>query len=216
MRLVIAAEVAGVNAVAGPIVAAAVVYDVKVPEPAFAYTDVRGTPRSARIADVPIHLQAQVTDYIKRRALSWATAIARATEVSEKGGRVAALDAMGFAVARAVERALHQRTSDLEGIERHEIVIHVNGADRLPENLVPGIHHSLRSEDWRLSAASLLAKRTHLEAMDRLSELYPAFGFDKNQGRLTNDHKAALIRRGPCPEHRTASNVVRLAARRKK
>lgn len=53
-----------------------------------------------------------------------------------------------------------------------------------------------------ISAASVVAKvyRDHL--MDELERRYPGYGFATHKGYGTREHKEALRRLGPCPEHR--------------
>ena len=40
---------------------------------------------------------------------------------------------------------------------------------------------------------------------DRIMQIcisYPNYGFDMNKGYATREHRLALVRCGPCPEHR--------------
>ena len=53
-----------------------------------------------------------------------------------------------------------------------------------------------------VSAASVIAKVARDEAMRRLHETYPVYGFDKHKGYGTKAHYAALMEHGQCPEHR--------------
>lgn len=53
-----------------------------------------------------------------------------------------------------------------------------------------------------IASASIVAKVTRDKLMDRLHERYPSFGFDHNRGYGSADHFEALSRLGPSPFHR--------------
>jgi ribonuclease HII len=53
-----------------------------------------------------------------------------------------------------------------------------------------------------VGAASIVAKVTRDRIMRRLHRRYPAFGFDHNKGYGTPEHLEALERLGPTPVHR--------------
>lgn len=59
-----------------------------------------------------------------------------------------------------------------------------------------------------VAAASIVAKVTRDRIMDRLHGRYPEFGFDSNRGYGTADHFEALDRLGPCPVHRLSFSGV--------
>ncbi|HJR97770.1 MAG TPA: ribonuclease HII [Actinomycetota bacterium] len=53
-----------------------------------------------------------------------------------------------------------------------------------------------------IAAASIMAKVTRDRIMRRLHKRYPAFGFDHNKGYGTREHLEALMHHGPTPVHR--------------
>lgn len=53
-----------------------------------------------------------------------------------------------------------------------------------------------------IAAASILAKVTRDKIMAGLHRQYPAYGFERNMGYGTEEHRRALSRYGPCPAHR--------------
>lgn len=59
-----------------------------------------------------------------------------------------------------------------------------------------------------ISAASILAKVTRDRIMRHLHLLYPAYGFDEHKGYGTGRHLDALRRWGPCPLHRRSFTPV--------
>ena len=77
----------------------------------------------------------------------------------------------------------------------------VDGVDPIPgvkckcvigaDDLIPSV-----------SAASVLAKVIHDGIMRYYSEKWPQYGFERNQGYLTREHRAALDRYGITPIHR--------------
>ena len=61
-----------------------------------------------------------------------------------------------------------------------------------------------------IAAASIVAKVVRDRIMLRLAARYPAFGWRENAGYGTPSHRAALHRVGPCRHHRMAFGTVRL------
>lgn len=53
-----------------------------------------------------------------------------------------------------------------------------------------------------VSLASIIAKVTRDELMDRLAIHHPGYGFARHKGYGTPEHMEALVRLGPCPIHR--------------
>ncbi len=53
-----------------------------------------------------------------------------------------------------------------------------------------------------IAAASIMAKVTRDRMMIDYAELYPEYGFEKNKGYGSEEHRAALKKFGPCPIHR--------------
>jgi ribonuclease HII len=53
-----------------------------------------------------------------------------------------------------------------------------------------------------VAAASVVAKVLRDAAMRDLSGKYPGYGFERNRGYGTTEHRAALSERGPCRVHR--------------
>lgn len=61
-----------------------------------------------------------------------------------------------------------------------------------------------------IAAASIVAKVVRDRAMARLAARYPAYGWLANAGYGTAAHRAALRRVGPCRHHRAAFGTVRM------
>ena len=58
-----------------------------------------------------------------------------------------------------------------------------------------------------IAAASVLAKTHRDEYMLRLAEEYPAYGWDKNKGYPTREHRLAIREYGLTPYHRLSFNT---------
>jgi len=59
-----------------------------------------------------------------------------------------------------------------------------------------------------VAAASIIAKVTRDRIMDRMHRRYPAFGFDHNRGYGTPEHLEMLDSLGPTPIHRLSFSCV--------
>lgn len=60
-----------------------------------------------------------------------------------------------------------------------------------------------------IAAASIVAKVVRDRAMARLDQRYPGYGWGANAGYGTTAHRAALMRLGPTRHHRTGFGTVR-------
>ena len=60
-----------------------------------------------------------------------------------------------------------------------------------------------------IAAASIVAKVTRDRIMDELAALHPGYGWERNAGYGTAEHRAALLRLGPTPHHRQSFAPVR-------
>ena len=60
-----------------------------------------------------------------------------------------------------------------------------------------------------IAAASIIAKVTRDRMMTEYSAEYPQYNFHKHKGYGTKEHRAALLRFGPCPLHRKSFAPVR-------
>lgn len=53
-----------------------------------------------------------------------------------------------------------------------------------------------------IAAASILAKVSRDMFCKDMDRFYPGYGFERNKGYATKEHKAAILKLGPCPVHR--------------
>ena len=136
-------------------VAVAVVYSISVGAPRFQYEDQRGNKREATLQDfsrLPDWSQDAVIQYLQKKCLSRSV-----VQLKDRNRK----DAMGLAVARALERLFHCRPDIAQGLERHHVKVLVSGREEVPEEFTgraPQTLVSKRDKDWRIGAARVLAR----------------------------------------------------------
>ena len=84
--------------------------------------------------------------------------------------------------------------------------------DGLPVLDLPIPHQSLVKGERRsvsIAAASIIAKVTRDRMMVAMHERYPVYGFDRHKGYPTPSHIRVLEEHGPCAEHRRSFGPVR-------
>jgi ribonuclease HII len=77
--------------------------------------------------------------------------------------------------------------------------------DGLPLRHFPYPHQGVVSGDCRslaIAMASIIAKVTRDRMMDELDKLHPGYGFAQHKGYGTEEHRAAILRLGRCGAHR--------------
>jgi len=217
--LIVAVDVTGVNAAAGPITAGAVIYPVNAVEPAF---KIPGNPSPVYFLSTPDRIPAgyrvPVRDYVLKSAHCRASTNVEAWRVSSYGVKLASAEAMALAVARVVERHIHH--SDDPHAMRDQMragLVHVymRQATKLPEHLVhPMLRQFTSMEDWRVGAAKVYARVAHAQEMERIADIHPAYGFHENHGRMSPGHERALRRNGVTTFHRPNHPAVRRVLQR--
>jgi ribonuclease HII len=174
---------AGRGPLAGPVVAAAVVFSGDVCIPGLADSKVLRPAARARL--VPI---------IREAALGVGLGVAAPEEID----RLNILRASLFAMVRAIEDLSFQPDFLL-----------VDGVHPVP---LPIPQRTLIRGDaisTAVSAASVLAKEHRDSLMRELAQVYPGYGFDEHKGYATLTHIDALRRLGPTPAHRASFRGVR-------
>ncbi len=141
----------------------------------------------------------------------WAVASASPAEIDEMN----ILRATHLAMRRAVDEvsaALKLTRAESERFDPDVAHLHVL-VDGLPVTTLPTATNVVKGDAKSLliAAASILAKTARDADCVRLERLYPGYGFLKHKGYPTKDHLAALMRLGPCSEHRRSFAPVREA-----
>lgn len=173
----------GVGPMAGPVVAAAVVFPPDV-EPF-------GVDDSKRL---DARRREELARQIQERAVGIGIGAAEAQEID----RVNIYQAGLLAMRRALE-ALPDPPQRVLTDARH-----INGLD-IPQ-------HPVRKGDLRvfsIAAASIIAKTSRDTLMCNLSERYPGYGFEQHKGYCTAAHRQAVQRLGPCELHRRSYAFIR-------
>ncbi len=167
----------GRGPIAGPVVAAAVVFPP-------GYRPIRGLRDSKLLSALQ---RARLVVEICRKAHAWAVGAASVREIERLNIRCAS----ALAMRRAIER--------LGCLPDHLLI----DGTKLPE--LGADHEPLVKGDARchtIAAASVLAKECRDHLMKMLAARYPSFGWEENKGYATAGHLAALDRHGPTRHHR--------------
>ena len=72
-------------------------------------------------------------------------------------------------------------------------------------------HHCIVKGDGKyasIAAASILAKTYRDEIMNKLHAEFPEYGWKKNKGYPTTDHRSAIAEHGPSPHHRMTFRLL--------
>ena len=174
---------AGRGCLAGPVVAAAVILDPNNP--------IVGLDDSKKITEVKREI---LRPEIEEKALAWAVGIVTNVEIDEinilKGSFV------------AMHRALDQLRPKAQ-------FIIVDGNRFIPYKKVK--HETIVKGDGKyqnIAAASILAKTHRDEIMRMLHEQYPYFGWDRNKGYPTKEHRLGIKKHGPNEWHRMTFRLL--------
>lgn len=172
--LICGVDEAGRGPLAGPVVAAAAVF-----EDGFQNSAIKDSKlMSAK-------QRAALFEYIQKTARAWSIVAVGPRRIEELN----ILQATRLAMKLAVERV----EADLVLVDGNQPI-----SCRFAQRTVVGgdrLH-------VQISAASILAKVWRDRLMGVLGERYPGYGFEKHAGYPTPSHKKAIIELGPCRVHR--------------
>jgi ribonuclease HII len=187
--LIAGADEAGRGACAGPLVVAAVVL------PTGRRGEVPGLADSKLLTE-----KAREAAYaeVVRRALSWSVVVVPPQEVDRCGLHVMNVRAMRQAVGRLDPCPSYALTDGFPVAGMPVPTLAVWKGDRVAACV---------------AAASVVAKVTRDRIMADLDGRFPSYGFAVHKGYVVPEHRAALRRHGPCPEHRFSYVNVRGALR---
>ena len=195
-HLLVGVDEAGRGPLAGPVVAAAVVFPI-------GCSAVRGL-RDSKV--LPPSVRARLAERVRRRAMAFGVGAASAHEIDRYNIRVASAIAMRRAIACLIRRSclarfpLGQSRVNLDCGRSYRIII-----DGLPLPEIGYAHDALIDGDARcqsISAAAILAKTTRDRLMHRLAARHPGYGWDTNVGYGTEEHQEGLRANGPTKHHR--------------
>jgi ribonuclease HII len=182
VRDIAGVDEAGVGPLAGPVVAAAVVFP---PD-----TDIEGVDDSKKLDAAT---RATLAVEIRARASGIGLGVVEVAEID----RLNIYHASLLAMRRAVEA--------LPRAPQHVLV----DARTVPGVAVP--QNTFNKGDginFTIAAASIIAKTERDRMMDELDRAHPGYGFAAHKGYATALHRAALARLGPSPVHRQSFPVI--------
>ncbi|MDE7466140.1 MAG: ribonuclease HII [Muribaculaceae bacterium] len=131
---------------------------------------------------------------IESRALAWAVVMVEADEIDR------------INILQASITGMHRALDALKVRPQH-IIVDGNKfkAYSDPESGMGIAHHTVVKGDGKymsIAAASVLAKTHRDELMRRYAAQYPGYGWERNAGYPTKEHKDAIGRLGLTPLHR--------------
>ncbi|MBR3625479.1 MAG: ribonuclease HII [Bacteroidaceae bacterium] len=140
------------------------------------------------------HQRYELRPIIEAEALAWAVGIVSAEEIDK------------INILNASFLAMHRALDQLKVRPEHIIV---DGNRFRPYHDTPYV--TIVKGDGKylsIAAASILAKTYRDDYMNTIDTEFPAYGWKKNKGYPTKDHRAALAQYGPTPHHRMSYNLL--------
>lgn len=181
---------AGRGALAGPVVAGAVILPLQDAQRLSALIDVDDSKRLTPA------VREHLFDVITANVLAYGVGCASASVVDQHG------------IIAATKQAMTEALNQLQTPAEHLLI---DGRIRLTRINLPQ-QSIIRGDSLSISiaAASILAKVTRDRFMVALNDLYPVYGFARHKGYGTSEHRQALSLHGPSPEHRLSFAPLRL------
>jgi ribonuclease HII len=174
---------AGRGCLAGPVVAAAVILPKDYKNAAL--NDSKKLNEKHRL---------QCRDEIYRDALTWAVGIVDHKEIDQ----INILNASFLAMHRAIEQL--KQVPELLLIDGNRF------------NPYKSLEHQCiikgDSKYLSIAAASILAKTHRDELMQSIAQEYPAYGWERNKGYPTIEHRNSIKLHGPTPYHRMSFQLL--------
>ena len=174
---------AGRGCLAGSVYAAAVIFP-----PDYSNADLNDSKR------LSIRKRYRLREAIERDAVAWGIGVVTPDEID----KINILHASFLAMHRAI-KALK--------VQPQTLIVDGNRFDPYP-----GIPHAtiVKGDGKYLSiaAASILAKTYRDDYMQRLHEEYPYYGWNRNMGYPTKEHREGIRLHGTTPYHRKSFNLL--------
>lgn len=168
---------AGRGCLAGPVFAAAVV----LPE-GFANGELDDSKKLGH------KVRERLRKVIEEEAVAWAVASVSPSRIDDVNILNASIEAMNIAVSN---------------LSLRPDVLLVDGNRFRTESGIPFV--CVVGGDGRyadIAAASILAKTHRDEYMERLAREFPEYGWERNKGYPTREHRLAILKHGLTPHHR--------------
>ena len=136
----------------------------------------------------------QLRPIIEQEAVAWAVGVVTPEEID----KINILNASFLAMHRAID-----------GLQVRPQHLLIDGNRFRKYNDLP--HTTVVKGDGKLmsiAAASVLAKTYRDDYMLQLHEQYPHYGWDRNKGYPTKEHRQAIEQHGTTPYHRLTFNLL--------
>jgi ribonuclease HII len=176
VRWIAGVDEVGVGPLAGPVIAAAVVFTPG--------TEIAGVDDSKRL-DPPTRERLAVEIH------------ARAEGVGIGSAAVEEIDTIN--IYQAALLAMRRAVEALPMVPQH-VLVDARQVPGLPMPQNPFVKGD--GINFSIAAASIVAKTHRDRLMTELDAAYPAYGFARHKGYCTAEHQEAIRRHGPCPVHR--------------
>ena len=134
----------------------------------------------------------ELRSVIEKEALAWKVAFVDHEEIDE------------INILKASFMAMHRA---IDGLKVKPESLLIDGNRFIPYDGIN--HHCIIKGDGKylsIAAASILAKTHRDQYMEELHEKFPDYGWLKNKGYPTKQHKSAIAEIGPSPFHRKTFN----------
>ena len=182
-KLVAGVDEVGRGPLAGPVVAACVIFpeDINIP----------GIDDSKKLTP---EKREELYGKIKENALDFGVGVIQEKEIDRLNIFIASLKAMQKAIS---------------GMKNTPHFLLIDGNQKIPHLDIPQLP-VIKGDTLSLScgAASIIAKVERDRLMRRLHKKYPQFSFDQNKGYGSKEHLEALRKFGPCKVHRRSFKRV--------
>ena len=177
---------AGRGCLAGPVVAAAVIFP-----PKFFHSLINDSKKMSR------QQRDEAAEIIKKKSIAWSIGVCSVEEIDE------------INILNASIRAMHKA---LYALKVPPAFIIVDGNRFHPyKNLQHKTHVKGDGKFLSIAAASILAKTYRDELMEKLHEDFPFYKWNSNKGYPTIAHRYAIRQYGATEHHRKTFNLLGLA-----
>lgn len=174
---------AGRGCIAGPVFAAAVILPLHFSNPVL--DDSKKLSAKKRLLLRPL---------VEQEALAWGVGVVHEKEIDQ----INILNASFLAMHRALDK-----------LQVHPSHLLIDGNRFRPYRSIA--HSCIVKGDGifaSIAAASILAKTHRDEYMLSLHQEYPHYGWDRNMGYPTMEHRKGVLKHGPTPYHRRSFKLL--------
>lgn len=140
------------------------------------------------------HQRYALREVIEREAVAWAVGVVSPAEID----KINILNASFLAMHRAIDQLK---------VRPQHLLIDGNRFRKYPD--IP--HTTVVKGDGKylsIAAASILAKTYRDDYMNRLHEEFPCYGWNRNKGYPTKEHRTAIAKHGTTSYHRLSFNLL--------